>query len=297
MAITTLQQITHYYDQYRDRELTFTKDIIKTLALDPRQVYVKCNGTQWPCIINSTSFMHAKIIIGTKTEAFAEFAKKTVSPINLRFCFIESDGQPNSFMVPCKVGQIGTYMNSTDLAIVTLNFTQRPSDALIEHTGRLLEANDNSIRRRDESIVINDDTKRRLKLSTEKISVNIQNVPRNSVLRELSFGGAKIVLMGLAQFLTHKGVTLTLDFDEPQETLTVKGIITSAEPVEGRKDIVTATIDFSDEDIPLEYKLHINEFITSVHNRQMNNVEQKELLRRQMEARAKLSAAQANLTK
>lgn len=66
MGIVTSQQLTRYYELYRDTEVIFSKEVIKTLHMDPRQVYVKCTDSQWPCIINSTSFLGAKIIIGSK---------------------------------------------------------------------------------------------------------------------------------------------------------------------------------------------------------------------------------------
>ena len=100
MGVTTSQQLTRYYDLYRDKEITFTKDIIRTLNLDPRQIYIKCNGGQWPCIINSTSFQLARIIIGTRSGAFAEISKKdSQNVVQLRFCFYEVENQLLSFFL------------------------------------------------------------------------------------------------------------------------------------------------------------------------------------------------------
>ncbi|MBQ1869120.1 MAG: pilus assembly protein PilZ, partial [Treponema sp.] len=87
MAVLTSQQIGRYYEEYRDTEIAFTKDIMHTLALDPRQIYIKCTGNQWPCIINSTSFAKAKIIIGTKGSAFQQLARRDAPAVNLRYCF------------------------------------------------------------------------------------------------------------------------------------------------------------------------------------------------------------------
>ena len=98
MGIVTSQQITKYYDQYRDTEITFTKDIIRAIGLDPRQIYVKCNNGQWPCIINSTSFQHAKIIVGTKGGAFQSLSNKDTTGINIRFCSFETENQLMSFL-------------------------------------------------------------------------------------------------------------------------------------------------------------------------------------------------------
>ena len=49
MGVTTSQQLTRYYDQFRDTEIAFSKEIVRIIHLDPRQVYIKANGSQWPC--------------------------------------------------------------------------------------------------------------------------------------------------------------------------------------------------------------------------------------------------------
>ena len=87
MGLLNSQQISRYYDIYRDTEITFSKEVIRTLNLDPRQVYIKCAGAQWPCIINSTSFQMAKIIVGTKGGAFAQISRKDPPSVSLRFYF------------------------------------------------------------------------------------------------------------------------------------------------------------------------------------------------------------------
>src|SRR5574344_1650612 len=263
MAIATSQQITRYYDLYRDTEITFTKDIIRTLSMDPRQIFIKCAGSQWPCIINSTSFQVARIIIGTKGGAFQQIAQHNAPPVRLRFCFFESDNQILSFFIASKVTNITPYMNSKDLAVVTLTYTQRPPDDLIEMVGHLLDANTNSIRRKEERILINEDSRRRLSIPHEETIVIVQNVPRHCILRDLSFGGAKVILLGLAQFLVSKDIILRIEFDEPHEIVSIKGTIINAEQIEGRKDIISINIRYDDNSIPLSYKIHINNFITT----------------------------------
>lgn len=275
MGIATIQQINKYYDQYRDTEITFTKDIIRALGLDPRQVYVKCNGGQWPCIVNSTSFLHTKIIIGTKGGAFSELAKKDAPNVNIRFCFRqENDNEAITFLVTGRVAQIQPYMNSRELVIVTIQFTQRPPDDLIETVGRLLEANANAVRRREERIVISEDTKRKLKLAKEECIVVVQGVPRHCVLRDISFSGAKVLLIGLSQFLSNKESTLKLEFDNPPEEIQIKGTIVSADLIEGRKDICAASIKFDENQIPLSFKLYLNDYLTNVRKTQLSASDQ-----------------------
>ncbi|MCR4940105.1 MAG: PilZ domain-containing protein [Treponemataceae bacterium] len=271
MGTATTQQITNYYDMYRDKEITFTKEIIKTLNLDPRQIYIKCAGSQWPCIINSTSFLSARIIISAKGGAYTQL-KKDNTAASLRFCFIQPDGQPLCFFVNTKVTNITPYATSNDLALITLTFTQRPPDDLIEIIGRLLEANINAIRRKEERIVISVDSKRKLQLVKEETLVFIQNVPRHCIIRDLSFSGTKIVILGLAKFLVDKDVIIRLDFEDTHEPVGIKGRIVGAETIEGRKDLVSLSIRFDEASVPMVYKLHINQYLTAVRKKQLSVV-------------------------
>ena len=291
MGIATSQQLTRYYDQYRDTEITFTKDIIRTLGLDPRQVYVKCNGGQWPCIINSTSFQYAKIIVGTTGGAFQALAAKNNPTANIRFCFNEQEGDGIiTFLVSSRVAEIRPYMNSKDLVIVTLQFTARPPDDLIEICGKLLEANANAIRRREERVPINEDSKRKLSLAKEECNVIIQSVPRHCVVRDLSFSGARVVLIGLSQFLTGKEAILRLEFNEPPEIVSVRGTVVSADLIEGRKDVCIASLKFDENALPLSYKIHLNDFLTSVRKTQLSAQEQ--LAQQKAAQEAQLAAKQ-----
>lgn len=289
MGVATSQQIQRYYDQYRDTEITFTKDIIRALSLDPRQVYIKCNKGQWPCIINSTSFQQAKIIVGIKGGAYQALSSKDTTGINLRFCFFESENNLMSFFVAGHVTNIVPYMNSSELAIITIAFSQRPPDDLIEVVGKLLEANSNAIRRREERILINDDSKRKLGLLKEEAIVVIQNVPRHCIVRDLSFSGAKVILLGLSQFLTSKPAQLRLEFEDPNEIITLTGVIVSAVPIEGRKDIVACSMSFSEKMVPLSYKVHVNNYLTGIRKVQLSASDQ---IAQQKAAQAKMAAEQ-----
>ena len=270
MAVLTSQQIGRYYEEYRDTEIAFTKDIMHTLALDPRQIYIKCTGNQWPCIINSTSFAKAKIIIGTKGSAFQQLARRDAPAVNLRYCFYQNDGQMMTFLISGKIGTISSYMNSRDLAVLEVIYTQKPPDDFIEKIGHLIDANANAIKRKEDRIVLTPDSCRKLGIPKEESIISIQNVPRHCILRDLSFGGAKVLLLGLPQFLKDKEVLLNLEFDEPHEIINLRGRIVSTGEVEGRKDIVAANIQFSEESVTLSYKIHINNYLTSVRKNELD---------------------------
>ena len=269
MGIVTSQQLTRYYELYRDTEVIFSKEVIKTLHMDPRQVYVKCTDSQWPCIINSTSFLGAKIIIGSKGGAYARLSKEK-GTVNLRFCFSQGENQPISFFVSARVQEIVPYMESSDLAIVNLTYIQRPPDDLIELIGRLLEANTNALRRRDERIPITEESLRKLSLAKADAVIFIDNVPRHCIVRDISFSGAKILLLGVAQFLNNKNAVLRLEFYDPHEVISLPASIVKTDMAQGRKDIIIVCLQYDATKIPITYKLHINNYLTGMRKSQLS---------------------------
>ncbi|MGA2548170.1 MAG: PilZ domain-containing protein [Rectinemataceae bacterium] len=265
MSITTSQQIGKWFELYKTIDVVFTKEIIKSTGLDTRGVYMKCVGEQWPCIVYSSSFSGAKIIVSSKlmlTERIAK-ANKLVS---LRFSFRMSDNSdPVSFFIGAKVlGYSGYAQGGVDLQYASLQYTQRPPDDFIDIMGRLLEANMNSTRRSEERILLNPDAMRRLCLISKDSYIRVQGVPRKCILRDLSFSGAKAIIIGIAEFLVGKECTLRLEMDEPRESLELKGTIVRYEDVEGRKDLMAIAVNFDDHYVPMTFKMHINDYLSQV---------------------------------
>ena len=276
MGIANSHQISRYYDFFRDKEIVFTKANVQILKMDPRQVYVKCAGGQWPCLINSSSLQSAKIIIGTNSGAFLAMQKDKNLAISIRYCFLDANNAPIHFFVNCTVGDINKYQNTEELAIVTLNFTQRPPDDLIFKIGEFLEASENFYQRKEDRIDINKNSIRKLGLEKEESIIFVENVPRRCILKDLSFSGAKVMLVGVPKFLVGKSIALKIDFIDTNESVLVPGIIPRAEILEGRKDITSAHIAFNVDNVPMVYKIHINSFIptyqkTILNNQQANN--------------------------
>ena len=265
MSITTSQQIGKWYELYKAIDVTYTKEIIKSTGLDPRGVFLKCVGEQWPCVVYSSSFSGAKIIASSK-QALSERVSKANSLVSLRFSFKFSDKpDPVSFFIGAKVLGYANYtQGGGDLQYVSLQYTQRPPDDFIDIMGRLLEANINSTRRREERILLNPDAMRRLCLVSKDSYIYVQGVPRKCILRDLSFSGAKAIIVGLAKFLVNKECVLRIELDEPRETLDLKGSIVRYEDVEGRKDLTAIAIHFDEQAVPMTFKMHINDYLSQV---------------------------------
>lgn len=261
MGYATSQQLARYYELYQNIDVTFSKEVIKTTGLIPQQIYIKALGGQWPCVINSTSLVGAKIIAGIKSGIYEKIQQGTVS-VSLRFAFMEQDKtEPLSFFVAAKVIGMNQYAGSPELVIISLGFTQRAPDDLIEKLGSLLEANINSTKRREERILLTPDAMRKLGIVQKETIVFIQGIPRRCILRDLSFSGAKVIMVGIAQFLIDKEVVLRIDIDEPRIAIGVKGVIRRTEDVENRKDLVALAIQYHENEVPMAYKLHINNYI------------------------------------
>jgi PilZ domain len=265
MSIPTSQQIGKWYELYKTIDVTYTKEIIKSTGLDTRGVFLKCIGEQWPCVVHSSSFSGAKVISSSKQE-LGERVTKANNLVSLRFSFKLSDKpDPVSFFIGAKVLGYSNYVQGGgDLQFVSLQYTQRPPDDFIDILGRLLEANINASRRRDERILLNPDAMRRLSLVSKDSFVYVQGVPRKCILRDLSFSGAKAIIVGLAKFLVGKECILRIDLDEPRESLEIKGTIVRYEDVEGRKDLTAVAIHFDEAAVPMTFKMHVNDYLSQV---------------------------------
>jgi hypothetical protein len=230
-----------------------------------QQVYLKCGGDFWPCVVYSSSFEGAKIVANTQSGLLGKLQQANNS-VSLRFCFRSLEtGSPLTFFVSARsIGYI-PYSGSKDMAIFTLQFTQRPPDDLIEIMGRLLDANVNSAKRRDERIPLTTEILRKLKVLPKDCAVFIERVPRRCILRDISFSGAKMIMMGVAKFLVNKDSALRIDFDDPRESFLLRGKFIRAENVEGRKDLLALAVEFDESVLPMGYKLRLNDYLSQVH--------------------------------
>lgn len=264
MAVTTSQQISRYYQQFHTIDLTFTKEITRVINLNPRQIFLKCLGYQWPCIIYSSSMVGAKIITNLQ-KSLQEALVKSKSVTSLRYSFIQRDKpDPIAFFVSSKVAGLSPYGDpQKELTFLTLQYTQRPPDDLIEAIGHVLEANVAAARRSDERIVISPEVSKRLGLTSKGALVVINNVPRSGLLRDISFGGLKLILQGVPQMLLQKELAVRLDFEEPRETVKISGRIVRFEPVQGRSDMAAFAVQFQQDAVPVAYKMRLSEYLRS----------------------------------
>ena len=266
MAVVTSQQLATYYDLYRSIEVTFTKDVTQLLGFQQEQVTLKLLGAQWHCLIYSSSLEGAKIILNLKSDQI-EKLRAGSNLVALRYGFKVADkAEPVTFFANGRIKGYNRYNNATDndLYFMTLEFTQRPSDDLIEILGRFLEANVNSQKRKDLRIPVNEAVVKKLGFASCNTIVAVEQVDRKCLIRDLSFGGAMILIPGVAKFLMGRSAVLRLVLEDSPQVLAIPGKFVRVEPVEGRRDITQAALQFDDDAVPHIYKLKLNDALRSV---------------------------------
>lgn len=262
MSIATSQQINKYYETFKSIDVTFTKEVIRSTGLQTQGVFIKCLGEQWPCVVYASSFETARILAANK-PALLERIKKANGSISLRLSFkLSEKADPVSFFVSARAtGFVPYSQGNGDLQFISLQYSQRPPDDFVEILGRMLEANVNSARRREDRVVLTPDVMRKIGLARKETQVVIQGVPRRCILRDLSFSGAKLIVQGLAKFLVGKECRLRLDLEEPRETIEIPGTVVRYEDVEGRKDLAAIAVHYAENGVPIIYKMHLNDYI------------------------------------
>jgi len=263
MGLVTSQRISVYYDRFKSIDVTFTKEIIQATGLLTQQVHLKCGDDFWPCVVYASSFEGAKVVANIKTGLLGKL-QSTNNHVNLRFCFrVTGETNAITFFIAARVIGYAPYGTSQDINMLTLQFTNRPPDDYIEIIGRILDANVNSVKRKDVRIPLSADNMRKLNILTSESAVFIERVPRRCILRDLSFSGSKIIMLGVAKFLIEKEGALKVEFEDPKEIYLIKGKFVRAEAVEGKKEMVALGLSFDEASIPMGYKIRLNEMLSS----------------------------------
>jgi hypothetical protein len=263
MAVVTSQQIQSYYDLYRSIEVTFNLEVTKLLGFVQDQVFLKVMGTQWPCILYSSSLDGAKVILSLKADQIEKLRKES-NLGSLRYSFrLQDKTEPLTFFVNVKIKGYNRYTNATnpDLYFMTLEFPQRPSDDLIEILGGFLEANVNAHKRKDERIPVNEQIIHKIGFQSCNAIISVEQIDRKCLLRDLSFGGAKLIFPGVAKFLEKRPCVLRLLDFEDGHVISIGGAFLRVEPLEGHPDLTQAVMLFEPESVPQIYKVKINDFL------------------------------------
>jgi hypothetical protein len=257
------QHLANLYQSYADDEVTFNSQVIAASGLLPADIHLKIADAHVAAVLYACSMKGAKVIAELTDDSLAQLSC-TDNLVSLRLAFRPKDEPaPVTFFIGSRVESRSEYNpQKPRVQFLTLVFTQRPADALIGVLGALLEVNANSVRRRDERIIITPETMKKIGLESKESCIAIEGAPRRCIVRDLSFGGAKILVTGMAQPRPEKKVLLKLNRCEMKDDTVLDGSIVRVEDVEGRNDVVALSIQFTSEP-PISYKQKINGYFNT----------------------------------
>ncbi len=259
MGFITIHRLNKFYESFRKVDVTFSSEVMSALNFKANKVFVRGAGGQWPCVFNSVSMMGAKIICSKGVDLYDKVrAKQQI--LNLRFAF-EEERDVLAFFVTAKTVKVVDYPSKdNNLFLLTLEYTQRAPDDLIERLGLLLEANYNATKRRAERLPLDTKALHKINMLSRESFIFIKGIPRRCILLDVSFSGVKLIMVGVANFLLNSETTVKFDFEKPETKVGVKGKIVRAEQVEGRKDLVAIAVEFNSDEIPVIFKMHLNKY-------------------------------------
>jgi len=260
MAIITNQVITQLYAKYRSIDVSFNKDVAKTTGLQPKKVFLKFKEGQRPCVLYSCSMESARVIAALPSGILQNIQDKETN-LSLRLSFMK-DELPKpvelNFFIQSRLYSHSVFSkDQPDLYLLTLSYATRPPDDLIEILGFLLDANVNATKRTEDRILITVDSMKSLHLGSKNCILVIDSIPRKGILRDVSFSGCKIIIQGNARFLLNKSVLVKI-INDKGEPIHIKGKIIRFEEVQGRRDLAAVALIFALEDLPLSYKMMLN---------------------------------------
>ncbi len=264
MQNLTSQHLARLYDEFGDIEVTFNAQVIMESGLITSDVRLTIGSQHLPCVLYACSMKGARIIAEISKTAADQLAHSN-SGTTLRLGFKQKDEKtPVNFFVGCRVENLSEYSSQKQhVRFVSLEFTQRPSDALVGILGSLLEIKSNELRRRDQRIVLTPENMKKIGLESRESCLAIDGSSRRCLLRDLSFGGAKVLLSMLGLPAKPRKVLLKLEKCEVQSETVLDGSIVRVEDVEGHQDLVALSIQYSTEP-PISYKQKINSVFSSL---------------------------------
>lgn len=263
----TNKEIKQFYEKYKNADVVFNKDVINATGLEMKQTFIKYSDMQRACALYSASMVDAKVFSTLKTS-IAEEIKSSGDRVHLRLAFKRADGDRKellTFFITSKITRVSLH-DSVHVNTIYLSYQPQPPSVFVEILGELLEAKANAEKRKEERVILNPSSMRRLGLVSSNSYVWIDEEPRKCIVRDLSFIGAKILIIGVAKYFADKKIVLRLNFED-YEPLEIHGVVIRNEEVVGRQDVAAIGISFDEKNIPTLYEIRLNEFLKRTNPR------------------------------
>ena len=262
MSIITSHEISRFYEQHRQTEITFNKQVMEATGL--MHAHLKtASGGEIRCILFACSMSGARLLVAELSDPFFQAIQVANGHVSVRLTFKRPEKtDPLTFYVGATVTGFTPYNPQNPAAqLVAVEFQGRPSDDLIQVLGVLIEANTNATRRREERVVITPDSLKNLGLEPKDYTVVIEGEDRKCMLRDVSFGGAKVYVTGVHPSIVGQPVGLRITRAENGERIELWGEVARTEEVSGHPEILALGVRFIGEP-PVAYKMMLSSFLS-----------------------------------
>ncbi len=271
MATLPTQKLLNFYETYGDKELAFNKSIIEITGLETKKVFLKIRSGQLPCVIYSCSMKTAKIIMTLGADDFEDI-KKANNYVNLRFSFFQEKETkaPIMFFVASVIKSYTPFNMTRQISndgssvfLVSLEFSQKPPEDLIEIIGRVLEASDNFVKRKALRINIDNKVCEDMGIASNRIVVELQGSKRPCILKNASSFGCMVILaLENPKTILLKRVKIIIPLlKDTSSFLSIEGEAVRAEPIPNSTGIYGIGLAFDENFIPFEWKEMLNKYL------------------------------------
>lgn len=253
MTLLGTSVLQNLYQEYLDTELTYTKDVAVGLGLLPAESSLKWQGELHPCVVHSSSFRGAKVLIRLNASQWKamEFGSK-ITTLTLTFLQPKT-GKKELFQFNGNLQALQQHAAEGELSmLLSVVFNHRPPEGFLQAHGSYLSLKKEANQRREERIPMNAEAKELLGLSNLNTTVVVDHIERKCLLRDLSYNGARVILTGVAPFLVDKPFTLAVPMIG-RASLDIPGKILRAEAVEGHKGLAIIALGYHPDRVPVDY--------------------------------------------
>lgn len=263
MQTLTAQHLARLFEEFGGTEVTFNAQVIMESGLVTSDVRLTIGSHHRSCVLYACSMKGARVIVEISRDDHDLLARSS-SMTTLRLSFRQKEEKsPVSFIVPCHAASLSDYnTNKPQLRFATLEFTQKPPDALVNILGSLLEIKTNAIRRRDQRVILTPENMKKIGLDSRESCLSINGAPLRCLVRDLSFGGAKVLLSMLGVPSDARKALLKLQRCEVQDDTVLDSSIVRVEDVQGHDDLVALSLQYATEP-PISYKQKINSIFSA----------------------------------
>jgi hypothetical protein len=257
------KRLSFLYETFSGTEVAFNANVILASGLSTHEVRLKFGDDELPCVLYACSMKGAKVIAKVG-PSFGGGQAHHGGLVTLRLAFRTADDPGAAGLsLAARVESVSEYdPQKSQYRFMSLTFVQRAPDALVEILGSLQEIAAIEARRRDERIVINEESMRKVGLQSKESCVAIGGDARRCLLRDLSFSGAKVLVSTPGHLSDSSRVTLKLSRCDAPDSTVIDGSVVRVEEVSGRDDIVALSIRYSGEP-PIGYRQRISDYFSS----------------------------------